>query len=187
MEQVWEYVGITPALAASTVIATAVIYGVLVLLLETLGQRLYATPSTVEIALVAMLGSVVGRTTLGPYPTLGCGIVALLTLVTLEMTIGAVRRHPRVSSRGRRYRAVSVMVNGRWRADVLHQFALSRRTLWGTLRSRGISDPADVALMVMESNGHFSVIRRGVTIHPDALSGLRDREWVAEQLGMPPE
>lgn len=187
MELVWQYIGITPALAVSTVLTTSGIYGVLVLLLEALGQRLYATPSTVEIALVAMLGSVVGRTTLGPYPTLGCGIVVLLTLVTLEIAIGAVRRHPRVSSRDRRHRAVSVMVNGTWRTDVLHQFALSRRTLWGTLRARGISDPADVALMVMESNGHFSVIRRGTTIHPDALTGLRDRTWVAEQLGVPPK
>ena len=43
--------------------------------------------------------------------------------------------------------------------------------LWSALRSAGVRDPAEVALVVLEQNGTFSILRAGEHIHPAALTG----------------
>lgn len=179
----WQVLGTTWSYALATVATTAVIYGILVYVLKTLGQRLYATPSSVEVALVAMLGAIVGRTTLGPLPTLTVGVIALLTLLGLELAIGAIRDSQLVQ-RTVQHRAVAVMLNGRVRRDVLKRFHLNEVDLWAALRARGISDPSQVSLVVLESAGTFSVFRSDAPIHAASLTGVRDsgqlRQAIAE-------
>lgn len=183
MRELIHHLAISPTLAAATVITTAVIYGVLVLVLSTLGQRLYATPSNMEIAAVAILGSIVGRTTLGPFPTLSTGIIALVTLFALELSVGAIRGNERVQKPAQ-HRAVAAMINGQVKRDVLKRFHMTEVTLWAELRAKGISDPNDVAVVIVESSGRMSVLTKAKPLHPASLTGVRDSGEILSALGI---
>lgn len=173
LNELFDVLGTTWSYALATVLTTAVIYGILVYILNKLGQRLYATPSSIEVAVVAMLGAIVGRTTLGPYPTLAAGIIALLTLLGLELSVGAIRDSGLVKQKTQ-HRAIAVMVNGKIRRDVLYRFHLGEVDLWAALRAKGISDPSQVSLVILESSGKFSVFGKDAPIHSAALTGVRE-------------
>lgn len=172
MDDIGYYLGLEPVGALAIVLSTALLYAAFALILTHFGQRLYAAPSSLELAVVTVLGAIVGRAILGQVPTLSGGLLALATLFVLERAAGRVRRTERMQAR-RRYRAVAVMVNGTIDRAQLHKRGLDETALWSALRRAGVSDPAQVALAVLERDGHISVLRAGAPLHPAVLTGVR--------------
>lgn len=182
MEDLGYYLGLEPMGALAIVLSTAMLYGAFALILTHFGQRLYAAPSSLELAVVTVLGAIVGRAILGQVPTLSGGLLALATLFLLERIAGRVRRTERMKAR-RRHRAVALMVNGTIdRAELLRR-GLDDSSLWSALRRAGISDPAQVALAVLERDGHISVLRSGGPLHPAVLTGVRRAQELRPELG----
>lgn len=175
------YLGMHPAGALAIVLSTVLLYGSFAFVLSRLGQRLYASPSSLDLAVVTVLGAIVGRAILGQVPTLSGGLLALTTLFVLESVAGKVRRSERMQNR-KRHRAVAVMVHGRPDRRELARHGLDEVALWGALRRRGVSHPQDVALVVLEPDGSFSVLRNDQEIHPAALTGVRRATELREQL-----
>lgn len=182
MHDIGYYLGLEPLGALAIVLSTAMLYGAFALILTHFGQRLYAVPSSLELAVVTVLGAIVGRAILGQVPTLSGGLLALATLFLLERAAGRVRRSERMQAR-RRYRAVALMVHGTIDRGELRRRGLDDSTLWSALRRTGISDPAQVALAVLERDGSISVIRAGTPLHPAVLTGVRHAQDVRPQLG----
>ena len=56
------------------------------------GQRIFASPSSLDLAVVSVIGAMVGRATMGRNPTLTGGAIALATLLVCEHLAGRVRR-----------------------------------------------------------------------------------------------
>ena len=101
------YLGIHPLGALATVIATVLLYFSFAAMLRWWGQRIFASPSSFDLAVVTVLGAIVGRAILGMTPTLSGALIALTTLLVCEYAVGRVRRTAR---RGlRRNRAVAVI------------------------------------------------------------------------------
>jgi uncharacterized membrane protein YcaP (DUF421 family) len=90
--------GVDLAAAARVVIATVVMYGVLLLLVRLGGQRSLLVLAGYETACVIAAGAVIGRTTLLAVPTLGTGIVALPTLFAVQGALGWARRYRLVAA-----------------------------------------------------------------------------------------
>lgn len=177
------YLGITPAAALAVVISTVTLYFVFGGLLRLWGQRLWSSPRSLDLAVVTVLGAIVGRSTIGHVPTLVGGLIALGTLAGLELVFRGVRRLPLPRLPGvRRGRAVVLAVDGRVRSESLARYGLTLPVLWSTLRQAGISHPSQVALAVLEPNGRVSVLRTGQPIHPRALLGVKGAHLVQEQL-----
>ncbi|MEZ5184462.1 MAG: DUF421 domain-containing protein [Candidatus Nanopelagicales bacterium] len=172
MEILNYYLGIHPIGALAIVLSTVLLYFSFALLLRWYGQRMYASPSSLDLAVVTVLGAIVGRAILGRVPTLAGGLLALAVLFGLEAIVGRVRRTEAVRTRGR-HRAVAVMVDGRIDRTEMHRHHLDDNVLWSALRGAGVRNPADAALVVLEQNGRFSVLRAGEPIHPAALTGVR--------------
>lgn len=166
------YLGITPTGALAIVLSTVLLYGSFAFVLSRWGQRLYASPSSLELAVVTVLGAIVGRAILGHVPTLSGGMLALTTLFVMEAIMGKVRRSERMKARTQ-YRAVAVMVRGRPDRRELARHGLDESALWSALRRNGVSRPQDAALVILERDGHISVVRAGQEIHPAALTGVR--------------
>ncbi len=166
------YLGLHPLGALAIVLSTVMLYFSFAALLRWYGQRMYASPSSLDLAVVTVLGAIVGRAILGRVPTLSGGLLALAVLFGLEAIVGRIRRTERVRSRGR-HRAVAVMVAGHIDRREMHRHHLDDNVLWSALRSAGVRDPAEVALVVLEQNGKFSILRTGEQIHPAALTGVR--------------
>ncbi|GAA1477325.1 hypothetical protein GCM10009623_17710 [Nocardioides aestuarii] len=175
------YVGLHPLGAAAVVVSTVLLYFAFAAIIGWSGQRLFASPSSFDLAIVTVLGAIVGRAILGQVPTLSGALLALATLFTLEALTGRVRRSERIRSR-QRERATAVMVAGRPDRQAMHRHHLDDVALWAALRAAGVHDPHDVALVVLEQTGRFSVLRRGEPLHPAVLTGVRHSDQVRARL-----
>ncbi|MGO0578095.1 DUF421 domain-containing protein [Ornithinimicrobium panacihumi] len=184
MEELWHYVGITGPGAVGVVISTVVIYFVFGAVLRLWGQRLWSSPRSLDLAVVTVLGAIVGRSTMGHVPTLAGGLLALGTLAMLELVFRGLRRLPlprlrKPSSSGR---AMVLAVDGKVRNDALARSGLTLPMLWSALRQAGVSHPSQTSLVVLEPNGRISVLRAGQPVHPRALLGVRGAHTVQQQL-----
>lgn len=181
MDELTHYLGIPPMGAVAIILSTVLLYTAFALVLSRLGQRLYASPSSLELAVVTVLGAIVGRAILGHVPTLSGGLLALATLFTIEYVAGRVQRTERIQAR-QQHRATPVMVHGRVDRTALRRHGLDEATLWSALRLNGVAHPSEVALVVLERGGKFSVVREGRELHPAALTGVRGASELREQL-----
>lgn len=191
MDALWAEIGTSGSGALATALTTTLLYLVAVGLFKAYGQRLYASPSSREVAVTVVLGAIVGRTMLGPRPTLAVGLVALGTLLVLELALRGASRHRRWALRAGAAtgRAVILMVGPHPRSAELRRFGLTERDLWVALRRQGIGRVEDVALVVLERGGTLSVLRRAPGgLDPQVLRGIRDVDSVpAELLAQPGE
>ncbi|ANH38654.1 hypothetical protein I601_2229 [Nocardioides dokdonensis FR1436] len=181
MDDLVFYLGLPPLGALAVVVSTIVLYLAITTLLTHAGQRLYASPSSLDLAVVTVLGAIVGRAILGQVPTLSGGLLALGTLFVVESVAGRVRRSDRMLAR-RRHRAVAVMVAGRVERHELHRLGLDESVLWSELRGAGVRTPQEVAVVVVEPDGRFSVLRRDEEVHPAALTGVKHSVELLERL-----
>lgn len=181
MDDVEYYLGLHPLGALAVVVSTALLYAAFAGILRRYGQRLYASPSSMHLAIVTVLGAIVGRAILGRVPTLGGALLALATLFVLEGIAGRVRRGLSASGVGQR-RAEVLMVNGRPEVATMRRLRLDEDTVYAAVRGAGLRTPHDAALVVLERNGRFSVIRGGAPIDPATLTGVRDAAAVGERL-----
>ena len=181
MDEFALYFGMHPLGALAIVVSTVVLYLVFSLVLSRVGQRLYASPSSLDLAVVTILGAIVGRSILGESPTLAGGLLALATLLALEAVAGRVRRSAR---RGRppRHRATALVVNGHTEHAELTRLRIDETALWAALRMAGVTNLADVALAILEANGRISVLRTGAPNHPAALTGVRHSDELLRRL-----
>lgn len=184
MRDLWYHLGISPTAAVGVVISTLVMYFLFGGVLRLWGQRLYSSPRSVDLAVVTVLGAIVGRSTLGHVPTLAGGLLALGTLLLTELAFHGLRRLPLPQLRrpAPRARAVVLAVDGKVRTEALHAYGLSLTEIWSAMRQAGISHPSQVALAVLEPRGVISVLRTGQPIHPRALMGVKNAHVVQEQL-----
>ena len=184
MRQLEYYFGMRPLGAVAVVASTALLYLAFAGLLRWYGQRLFASASSFAVAIATVLGAVVGRATLGPTPTLAGGLLALGTLFVIGTIVGRIRRsRPTPDSR---HRAIAVMVNGEIDRDALRSRRVDEVTVWSALRSAGVRNPAEVALVILEATGQLAVIRAGEPIHPTMLTGVRYADTLRERVAVLP-
>lgn len=112
-----ELLGITPLATLVVIISTAVLYLAFAALLGLASQRLFSSPSALDVAVAGVLGAIVGRAMLGPFPTLSTALVALATLIAMELTLGKVRL--RAFSNPKRQHGVALVVAGNVRDEQL--------------------------------------------------------------------
>ena len=153
--------------ALAVVATTVVMYLLLTVVLRTWGHRLSGGRASSTVALAAVLGAVVGRTTLGPKPDLEGGVLVLATLLVSERVALALRRSEA------RDRAVPLVVDGQVDRAELARQGLREADLWSELRARGVTTLGDVGIVVLEPSGSISVVRRDQPVDPEALTGVR--------------
>lgn len=185
---------------AMVVISTIIMYTIYVVLIRVIGQRALASLSITDTAAIVSFGAVIGRTTLLLKPTLGRGIVALLTLILLQRLTALAERSPRVNRLlGRK--PVLVAVNGVIRYDELRRARITLDELRQCLRRAGISQLEQVGHVILETTGQISVVRRDSAPDPMVFAdvpgaiedlraarrlGGRDEHLPAATRGLPP-
>ncbi len=170
--QLWAQLGTTGPHALGVVISSCVLYLTFTTVLRVWGQRLFANRSGTGLAVVLVLGALVGRSMLGPGPTLLGGLICLSTLVALEGFFGTGRRAGLIGHRS----AVLVYHDGHFDQRTLRRYHLSQAMVWARMRQAGISNPGQVLAVVLETDGSLSLIRDGAPLHPSLLSGIRGGE-----------
>lgn len=167
--QLWQQIGITWAHAAGVIIASCVLYLAFTTVLRMWGQRLFANRSGSGLAVVLVLGAIVGRSMLGPSATLLGGLLCLLTLVGLEGFFGSGRRAGLIGHR----KAAVLYHNGQLDQLVLRRYHLSERMIWARLRQAGLTRLDDVQAVILETDGALSVLKAGTDLDPRLLNNVR--------------
>lgn len=167
--------GVDLAAAVRVVIATVVMYGVLLLVVRLGGQRSLLVLAGYETACVVAAGAVIGRTTLLEVPTLGTGIVALLTLFGMQRALGRARRH-RLVRRVLDREPVLLMLGPDLCHDAMRRARITEDEIVQRLRLAGIGNRADVGCVVLERTGQISVVRGEVDecLLADVVTGPLD-------------
>lgn len=168
----WFEIGIDWPKVVAVVFASCVLYLTFTTVLRVWGQRLFANRSGSGLAVVLVLGSIVGRSMLGPGPTLLTGLLCLLTLICLEGFFGTGRRAGLIGHRS----AVVLFAAGQLDHAVLRRYHLSESMVFARLRQAGVRNLAEVGGVVLETDGSLSVLRAGSRPDPELLTNVRGAE-----------
>ena len=152
-----------PDLGSSLVdvaIRTAIIYVVLIVGLRLAGKREVGQLSIFDLIVLLVIADAVQNSMVGQNTTLLGGIVAALTLITLDTTLDQVSlRFPRVRKllEGEPRELIR---DGMVHEDALRREGIDDAKLAAILRSQGVLSASEVRLAVLETNGSISVIPR---------------------------
>ncbi|UFU06924.1 DUF421 domain-containing protein [Ruania halotolerans] len=172
---------ITPTQALAVVLGTVGMYVAMVLLVKLMGQRMLATMSSYDLAAVVAFGAVIGRASLGEFPRLAAGIVALATLIVLQAVAGLVRTH-RIGRQAIAVPPVLLMAGATVLEENMRRCHVVDAELASRLRQAGVRHRNEVAAVIFEPSGAISVLRRGDGIEPELLDGVRGAEEIPPEL-----
>jgi uncharacterized membrane protein YcaP (DUF421 family) len=147
-------------------VIAVVTYPCLIVVLRVSGKRTLAKMNAFDLVVTVALGSTLATILLSRDVALVEGLTALVLLVLLQLSVtwlavrsGAVRRMLKSE------RTVLVR-DGVLLPDAMRAQRVAEGEIWQSVRSQGIGDLADVAAVVLETDGSFSVI-------PSAQAGRR--------------
>lgn len=175
-QELWSEIGITPAQALGVMISSVVLYLTFIAVLRIWGQRLFANRSGTGLAVVLVLGAVMGRSMLGPNVTLMAGLLAIAMLILLESFFGAGRRAGLFGHR----QPVVVYANGALDWQMLRRYHINERLIWSRLRQSGIPRLTLVRAIILEIDGSLTIVRTGQELDPRLLTNVRGAERIVE-------
>ena len=184
MGELWTNIGISPDGALGVAVASALLYILYSVVLTLWGPRLFSSSSTLSVALLTVLGSLVARAMLGEFPTLGGALVAATTLLVMEAVIGRLRRFskPAWARRGPRPKPRGGMSAGRVVDRPQRERVTTDADVLLRLRTAGVRHVDDAALVILESRGGVTVLRSGERIDARLLADVMGADLVPEHL-----
>jgi uncharacterized membrane protein YcaP (DUF421 family) len=145
---------------ARTLVVGVLAYVALVLVVRIAGKRTLSKMNAFDLIITVALGSTLAAILTAPETALAEGVVALSLLVGLQYLVtwssvrfDAVRRVVKSAP-------TALLVDGRLDEAALRRERVFASEIDAALRASGVSSRDDVALMVLETDGSFSVIRR---------------------------
>jgi uncharacterized membrane protein YcaP (DUF421 family) len=143
------------AMVANVVLSAAVIYVALLLFSRLIGPRSFAQMTAFDFAVTVAIGAIVGSAAASTTPPT-LGLVAMVSLFALRGTVAALRR--RGLDRLVDNRPVLLIRDGRILEANLRAAKVTRDDVLAGIRLAGVSRLEDVAALVIERNGEFSVL-----------------------------
>lgn len=140
------------------VLRTAVVYLFLVAVLRLTGKREVGQMGILELIVILIISDAVQNSMIGENSTLWGGLVAVLTLLAMDLGLKAV------SSRSRRVRRVVegeprlLVRDGQLLDKALREEGIEAEQVRAAVRAQGIARVEDVRLAVLETDGSISVI-----------------------------
>jgi uncharacterized membrane protein YcaP (DUF421 family) len=180
--------GVSPSEAWAVVVATVAVFTATVAVLRLAGARAAARLRTTDVAVLVLIGAILGRAVIGVQPTLGAGLIALAVLVVLRVATALLER---TALRGvLAARPLMLVAGGQEVPEHLRRARVSREDLRLVLRLAGVATVAEVAAAVLEPTGAISVARRdpGRPLDRRLFADVRGLERIPEDwFGAPVE
>ena len=140
------------------VLRTAVVYLFVVAAIRISGKREVGQMSVLELVVILVISDAVQNSMIGENTTLWGGLVAVVTLLSLDFAIN------RATGRSRRLRNVIegeprlLVRDGRLLQKALREEKIDADDVRAAIRSHGLTRVEDVRLAVLETDGSISVI-----------------------------
>lgn len=158
-----------------TIVIGVLAYALLVAFLRTSGKRTLAKMNAFDLVVTVALGSTFATILLSESVALAKGATAFAVLIGLQFAVaqgavaspwfrGAVKSTPR-----------AMVADGVLQDRALNEERVTREEVLAAVRAQGIGDLADVAAVVLETDGSFSVIPKGAVGDRSALATVSGR------------
>ena len=155
-----------------TIIAAVVAYAGLVLILRVSGKRTLATLNAFDWVVSVALGSTLATILLSADVALAEGLLALLLLVALQWLVARTSIHWPGFKRVIRSEPRILLEDGQLLRSAMHAERVTEADVKEAVRNEGFGDLSDVAAVVLETDGSFSVISREKAGSRSALQGV---------------
>jgi len=142
------------------VLRTAIVYLFIVVVLRLSGKREVGQMSVLELVVILVISDAVQNSMVGENTTLWGGLVAVLTLLTLDFTLKAVAKRSKTIGRAIEGEPRLLVRDGRLLAKAIKEEGLETEEVRAAIRSHGLEGPEEVRLAVLETDGSISVIPR---------------------------
>jgi len=142
----------------AVVVATVVVFAATIAVLRLAGPRAASRLRAADVAVLVLIGAVLGRAIIGVQPTLTAGLIALVVLILLRLGTALVERTP--ARRLLAARPLMIVAGGREVPEHLRLARIRDEDLRLALRLAGVASVAEVAAAVLETTGAISVARR---------------------------
>jgi len=156
----------------ASIVRTAVIgvlaYFSLILMLRISGKRTLSQMKEFDFIVTVALGSTLATVLLNKDITLLDGIVALGLLIILQYTLAAGSVKIKGFSKLISSEPTLIFFNGTFLSEALKKERVTEAEVRSILRSQGIADLEEAQAVVMESNGQFSVLKKGALNDPES-------------------
>lgn len=148
-------------------------YVALILVLRVSGKRTLAKMNAFDLVVTVALGSVLATTLLNKDVALAEGITAFLVLVVLQFIIAALSVRFRAVEKLAKSDARALLTDGILDEGALRGERVTREEVMCPVRGAGLGDLAQVASVVLETDGSCSVVSRDRVGARTALPGGR--------------
>lgn len=157
------------------VLTTALIYFSTLAGVRFAERRTLAEMSIFDFVVAVSLGAIIGRTATGASSYVQ-GIAAVLTLLAAHRVVSWARMRSALALRVAGRPALLLVSQGEVLSGALRRAHLTVDDLYCVLREHGVGRLEDVAALVLEPRGAFSVIRTGAPMDADMLRGVQRGE-----------
>ncbi|MEV4661099.1 YetF domain-containing protein [Micromonospora echinofusca] len=157
-------------------VVAVLVYPALVVILRVSGKRTLSKLNAFDFVVTVALGSTLATILLSRDVSLVEGVLALALLVGLQYLIAvlAVRWPP--SQRLLKSQPTVLLRDGRLRHQTMRRVRVAESEIRQAARSQGVGDLADVAAVVLESDGSLSIITRNRFGDGSSLADVRDEQ-----------
>ncbi|XTZ14423.1 DUF421 domain-containing protein [Micromonospora echinospora] len=157
-------------------VVAVLVYPALVVILRVSGKRTLSKLNAFDFVVTVALGSTLATILLSRDVSLVEGVLALALLVGLQYLIAvlAVRWPP--SQRLLKSQPTVLLRDGALRHQSMRRVRVAESEIRQAARSQGVGDLADVAAVVLESDGSLSIITRNRFGDGSSLADVRDEQ-----------
>ena len=135
----------------------AVVYVVLVVVMRLFGKRLSGHIGNLELAVVLVLGAILGAALQDPARGVLTGIVLLLGLLAVQRILSTIGAHHQTFEHVTQNGASLLVANGVLNLKELRAASISAGQLFAVLRSQGLRHLGQTRRVYLEAYGCFSV------------------------------
>jgi uncharacterized membrane protein YcaP (DUF421 family) len=156
------------------VMISAAAYAILILILRAAGKRALAKLNAFDLVVTVALGSTLSTVLLSSDIALAEGALAFVMLALLQWIVAKLSIHSALVRRATRARPALLLRDGAILHETLRDERVTTSEVYSAVRGQGVAKLADVAAVVLETDGSLSVIARPASGSVDTLDFLPD-------------
>lgn len=141
-----------------TIIVGTLAYVFLVVSLRVSGKRTLAKLNAFDLVVTVAFGSTLAAIVLNEDIALAEGVTALVLLITLQFVVAFLSVRSEAFARAVRSEPTLLLREGQMLPQAMRRARVTEEELETVIRTRGQRGLADIAAVILESDGSFSVI-----------------------------
>ena len=142
------------------VLRTAIVYLFLVIVLRLSGKREVGQMTVLELVVILVISDAVQNSMVGDNSSLWGGLVAVLTLIGLDVALRQLARRSKGVRKAIEGEPRLLVRNGRLLPLAMKEEGVQTEDIQAAIRSHGLNRIEDVRAAVIETDGSISVIPR---------------------------